>query len=179
MSANINLLLHRDEELLKQKNRIKGFNLAAVLSLVGVGLISISIFLLTQSVAIEASSATKDQENILRKIFQFQNRQIKLFIVNNRVENIDKIMKTKKDLSKTTGSLLAKVPDGLSVNNFEITDKEVILTGKSESLAVIGELINNLTDMVRKNEIIKSLTLSSLALEQSSGVYTVSVKSEL
>lgn len=176
MSTNINLLLHADEKSLKQKKRIKILNLAAVVSLVSVGLISLSIFILTQ--AINSSSVRKDQEDISRLMSQFQDRQAKLFVLNNRIENISKILKIKKDLSKITGSLLVKIPSSMSIDNFEVNDKSIIITGQSKSLSVIGEFINNFTDMVRKKEIIKSLTLNSLALDLSKNAYQISIKSE-
>ena len=76
-------------------------------------------------------------------------------------------------------SLLTRVPVDLSVTDFELDDKSVIITGQSKSLFTIGEFINNLADMVRKKEIIKSLTLTSLSLNDVVGAYEVSVKSEL
>jgi len=177
MNTNINLLIHKDEESLKQKKRIRSFYFVAIVSMIVVGLISLSIFLLIQIV--NSTSVKKDQEDTMRKISQFQNLQAKLFIINNRVEDIDKIMKTRKDLSKITSGLLAKIPSELSVGDFEVSDQTFILTGQSSSLVAIGELINNLTDMVRNKEIIKSLTLSSLTLEGIGEGYTVSIKSDL
>jgi len=177
MNTNINLLLHRDEELLKQKKKVKIFNFIAVVSLIIVGLISLSIFLLIQIT--NSSSVKKDQDDILKRISQFQNKQLKLFILNKRVESISKVMKARKDLAKITSGLLAKIPGELFIENFEASSQTVTLTGKSSSLMVIGELINNLTNMVRNKEIIKSLTLNSLSLERDSNIYTVSMESEL
>lgn len=177
MNTSINLLLHRDEELLREKKKFRILNFVIAASLIGVGLISLSIFLLTQ--AVNSSSVKKDEADILKKISQFENKQIKLFIVNNRVENIDKIIKAKKDLSKTASDLLAKIPENLLVDSFEVSDAMVIITGRSKSLFTIGEFINNLTDMVSKKEIIKSLTLNSLVLDGVGNSYTVSIKSEL
>lgn len=177
MNANINLILRTDEQSSKRKKRIKILNFIAFASLIGIGLVSLSIFILIQ--AINLSSVKKAQEDVLQKMSQFQNRQAKLFVLNNRVENIGKILETRKDLSKTMNGLLAKIPGQLSVDNFEVDDKSVIISGQSRSLSVIGEFINNLTDMVRKKEIIKSLTLSSLILDENRNTYQVSVKSEL
>lgn len=177
MSTNINLLLRTDEESLKRKKRIKILNVAAVVSLISVGLISLVLFILIQ--AVNPASIKKEQENILGRMSQFQDRQIKLFILNNRVENIDKILKIRKDISRTMSGLLAKIPSGLSIEDFEVDDKSVIIAGQSRSLFIIGEFINNLTDMVRNKEIIKSLTLNSLTLNESKNAYQISIKSEL
>ena len=177
MSTNINLLLRTDEESLKQKRRIKILNFTAVASLIGVGLISLGIFILIQIVNPE--SLKKEQEDMLGRISQFQNRQVKLFVLNNRVENIEKILKIRKDLSKAMNGLLAKIPSNFSIDTFEIDDKMVIIAGQSNSLFTIGEFINNLTDMVHNKEIIKSLMLNSLVMDEGKNTYQISVKSEM
>jgi hypothetical protein len=177
MSVNINLLLRTDEESLKRKKRVKVFNFVAIASLIGVGLISLGIFISIQ--VIDPGSIRKEQADVLKKISALQGRQAKLFALNNRVENIDKIMTTRRDFSRIMSSLLTKIPGNLSVGNFVIDDKAVVIVGQSKSLAVIGEFINNLTDMVRKKEIIKSLTLNSLSLDEGKSAYFVSITSGL
>lgn len=177
MNTNINLLLRTDEESLKRKKRIKILNFAGAASLIGVGIMSLIIFISIQ--AVNSTGIRKEQEDILMKMSQFQSRQAKLFLLNNRVENIDKILKIRKDLPKTTSGLLAKIPVSLSIDNFEADSNSVIITGQSRSLFAIGEFINNLTDMVYKKEIIKSLTLNSLTFDDGKNVYQISVKSEL
>ena len=176
MNTDINLLLRTDEESSEEKKRIKLLNLIAIASLMAVGLISLGIFVLTQ--IINSPSVKKDQENTLTLMSQFQNRQTKLFVLNNRVENISRILKIRKDLSKVANSLLAKIPNNLSIDDFEVSDKTVIISGQSKSLFTIGELINNLTDMVRKKEIIKSLILNSLTLDLGRNTYQISVRSD-
>jgi len=177
MSTDINLLLRTNEESLKRKKRIKILNFAAIASLICIGLVSLIIFILIQTA--NPTAIKKEQEDVLGKISQFQDRQSKLFILNNRIENINKILKTRKDLSKTMNELLAKMPSNLSINNFEINNASIIIAGQSKSLYTIAEFINNLTDMVYRKEIIKSLTLNSLVLDAGSKTYQVSVKSDL
>lgn len=177
MSANINLLLHTDGETLRRQKRVKILNFVAVMLLIGVGATSLIIFLLIQ--VVNPSGVKKEQEDILKKISQFQSKQVKLFILNNRVENIEKIMAKRKDLSKATNILLAKTPTGILIEDLEIDGKTVVMTASSTSLWAIGELISNLTDMVKKREIIISLTLNSLVFDENKNIYEVSVKSEL
>lgn len=177
MNANINLLLRTDEESLRRKKRIKIFNLAAGISLMSVGLISLFMFISIK--AADSSSVRSEQESVLKKLSQFQDRQAKLFILNDRTENIDKILKIRKDISETMNSLLTKAPGSLSIDNFQADEKSIIITGQSRSLLAIGEFINSLTEMVRKKEIIKSLTLNSLILDEDKNAYRVSISSEL
>jgi len=176
MSADINLLLNTNDESLKRKKTVKILSFVAVVSLMGIGIISLIIFLLIQ--VINPLSIKKEQDEILRKISQLQGRQAKLFIVNNRINNITEILKKRRDLPKIANMFLKKTPNKLSIGNLEIDDKVISLTAKSASLSVIGELINNLTDMVRQKEI-ASLTLNSLSFDESTNDYQVSIKGEL
>jgi hypothetical protein len=177
MSTNINLLVHADGETLEQNKRKKLLNIIAFSLLLGVGLISFGVMMLTQ--AINIKSIKNEQQSILRKISKNQSKQAKLYIANNRVENIEKIMEVREIVSKVTNGLLEKIPSELVIDNFEIGEKSVVIMGTSKSLLVVGEFIDKLTDMVRKKDIIKSLTLTSLALDLGSGSYKISVKTEL
>jgi hypothetical protein len=177
MSANINLLLHTDEESLKREKRVKTLNFVAVGFLIVIGSISLCLFILIKVMNLE--SIKKEQGSVLVKMSKFQSRQIKLFVLNNRIENIDKILKMRKDLSKITNGLIAKVPGQFFIDRLESDNKSVTISGQSMSLSTIGEFIDNLTDMARKKEIIKSLTLNSLILDQNGNTYQISVKSDL
>ncbi|MBI2613410.1 MAG: hypothetical protein HYW62_01435 [Candidatus Levybacteria bacterium] len=177
MNTNINLLLRADEETLKRLRRVKRFNFIAITSLIGVGSLSLLLFLLIQ--IINPSSVRTQQNEIREKISKLQDRQAKLFVLNNRINNIEKILQRRIDLSYVNNSLLAKIPGRLFIEDLEIDDKAVVMTAQSTSLSAIGELINNLTDMVRKKEIIKSLTLSTLLFDESKNSYQVSVEAEL
>lgn len=177
MNANINLLLHANEDVLRREKKLKLLNLVAGIFIATVGLVSLAVFILIQ--IFNPEPIIKQQQEISKQISLLQDRQLKLVILNNRIENIDKILSIRRDLSKATNSLLAKVPSQLSIDNFEIDEKGAVVSGQSGSLSVIGQFIANFTDMVRKKEIIKSLTLTSLTLDEGKNTYLVSIKSEL
>lgn len=177
MSTNINLLLRIDEASLKRKKRIKILNFIAFMLLIGVGVISLIIFLLIQITNVP--SIKQEQDDIIRKISQSQDKRAKLFIVNSRINSVQEILGKRKDLSKTINTMLEKIPNRLSVEGLEIDDKVISLRAESASLFVIGEFIDNLTDMVRKKEIISSLTLDSLVFDEKKNSYQVSIRSEL
>ncbi len=177
MNTNINLLLHTNEESLRRLKRVKKLNFIAVMFLVGVGCLSLLTFLSTQ--IINPSGIKREQNGVIEKISQFQDRQAKLFVLNNRINNIEKILEKRIDLPKALNALLAKTPGRLFIEDLEVDDKTVIMTAKSTSLLAIGELINNLTDMVRKKEIIRSLTLSTLVFDEAKNFYQVSIKADL
>lgn len=177
MNTNINLLLQTSEESLRRLKRVKILNLIAVMFLIGVGGISLITFLSTQ--IINPSAILKEQQDVIEKISQFQDRQTKLFVLNNRINSIEKVLEKRIDLPQVTNALLAKTPSRLFIEDLEIDDKTVIMTAKSTSLLAIGELINNLTDMVHKKEIIRSLTLNTLVFDENKNSYQVSIEADL
>lgn len=177
MNTNINLLLGKDDESVKRLKKVKILNFVAFMSLMGIGLASLIIFLLIQ--VINPSSIQKEQDEVLRKISQLQEKKAKLVIINDRINSIAEILEKRKNLSKTANTLLAKTPNKLLIENVEINDTVISLTAQSNSLAQIGEFINNLTDMVRKKEIINSLVLNTLAFDESKNSYAVSIKADL
>lgn len=177
MNANINLLLYKDEEELKRKKRIRNFNFIALLFLIGAGVLSAGIFVMNQ--AANVGSLKTQQQDVLKKISKFRDQKIKLMVINNRTENIDKILKKRIDFPKITSSLLARMPGEISIVNFEIENGIVTISGESKSILAISELMDNLTDMVRNKETIKSLTLNSLVLDYDRNTYNISVESEL
>lgn len=177
MSSDINLLLSKDEQEIRRLGRVKTLNFAAVMTLIGVGLISLFIFILIQT--INFPSIKKEQDDVLRKISQLKNIEAKLFIRDNRINNIAEIFDKRKDLSKVTSAFLAKIPIRLFVESLEVDDKIVSMTASSTSLSSIGEFINNLTDMVRKKEMIKSLTINTLVFDEIKNSYQIVVKSDL
>ena len=176
MSTNINLLVRTDKETARHKKRVRLFNFAAIVSLIVVGLVYFGIAVLIQ--VVNPGSIEKEHQDLLGKMAKLQNREKTLFTLNNRIENIEKIMKASDTISTKANSLFAKIPNQLSLDNFELDNKSVIIVGQSNSLSAIGEFISNLTDMARKKEVIKSLTLNSLNLDADKNIYNISVRSE-
>lgn len=177
MSIDINLLSSKDSELVKRQKRVKLFNIIAVTFSLIVVAVSLTIFVMIQIT--NPLSLKKEQDDVASKISLLRDRQVNLFIINNRVLNIEEVLNKRKDLSKEIGSIFAKIPQRVIVEELKMDRKLIFLTASSASLYSIGELINNLTDMVRKKEIIQSLKLNSLIVDTDKNIYSVSLEAEL
>jgi len=177
MSTDINLVSRIDEESLRRARRGKVFNLIAIMFLVIVGLIAFIIF--TQIKAINLQSIRDEQSKVLEEMSKFQAQQVKLLLLNNRVENIDSILNTRKNIPSVVDGLLAKIPENFLIVELNVDGDSAIVSGKSTSLSTIGELIDTMANMARKKEIIKSLTLTSLAFKKDDSNYYISLKSDL
>lgn len=177
MNTNINLLLKQDDESLKQQKKVKLSNFIAVIFLIVTGMTSLIVFLLIQLT--DVSSIKKKHLDVAGKISDAQDKQARLFILNDRISNILEILDKRHDLSSVMSSILAKTPNNILVENMEIDYNVISMTVHSNSLFTIGEFINNLTDMVRKKDKINSLTLNSLVFDENKNSYTASIKSEM
>lgn len=175
--SDINLILPKNQESLKREKRIKLFNSIALVCLIIIGLTSIIIFLLIQSLNIP--SIKQQQGDVLKQMSQFQSKQAKLLVLSDRINNIQNILDKRKDLSSVTNIILERMPNQLSIDSLEMDEKTISITASSTSLFSIGEFINNLTGMVKNKEFITSLTLDSLVFDDSKNSYQVSVSSDL
>jgi hypothetical protein len=186
MSNDINLLVRNDKKLLKEQGKIKIFRLIAIGSLVVLILISVIIPILNQQLS--NSSIEKDREAILSEMLPFREKEAKLNVVNNRIENISKVLSKRVDVYEIVNKILGIVPNEILVEGIEFTERKMTIKLSSESLVPVDSLINNLVDIAitkeslvpvdkktKRKEIIKGLSLDSLEMIESVGRYNVSI----
>ncbi|MBI2028731.1 MAG: hypothetical protein HYT07_03940 [Candidatus Levybacteria bacterium] len=177
MNTNINLVLPQDKDFLEQQKKIRIANIIAISSPIMIGIVSLIVFLFTQS--INPTGIKRQQEDTMSQISELQDRSIKLSIINNRLDNISGLLKNRGDLSESINSLLSIMPIEIAIQNLEIDNKRLTLTVSSTSLRAIDELINNLIAMAEKREVISSISLGTLTFDDSGNSYSVSLTSDL
>lgn len=175
MSNDINLLVKKDKKLLKEQNKLKVFRLIAVGLLVVLLLISASVFLLNQQLSSASSEIEKDRESVLTELKPFSEKEAKIIIVNNRIENISKVLNKRVDVYKIINTLLGQSPEGILIDSLEFTEKKISVKVSSGSLESVDGFINNLVDMAKRKEIIRVLTLDSLDMTELARTYRVSI----
>lgn len=175
MSNNINLLVKKDKKLLKEQSRLKTFRLIAIGSLLTLLLVSLSIFLLNQKLSNSSIKIEKDRESVLVEMKPFREKEAKLNVVNNRIDNIAKVLNKRIDVYKILNTLLGQASDGILIDSLEFTEKKISIEVSSGSLEPVDGLINNLVDMAKRKEIVKSLTLESLNASSLTEDYKVSI----
>lgn len=177
MINDINLLVGKDVNYLRQKKLLSLVRLVAFVSLGIVALLSVIAFFLNSQFS---PTLVKNQEDtVLQSLSALSKKQAKLFIVNNRIANITNILNSRVDYYKILSVIMGKIPTEVSTDRIEIDKKKISLTISSNSLVPINTLINNFVDMVRKKEIITSLTLNSLTLSVKTGKYSISLDASL
>lgn len=172
MSKNINLVLKEETEVLKRKRRIKVFRLVSAALLLLVLLMALSIYLLNLRAA--PSTIDKDKDALLSQLLPLREKEGKLKVVNDRVNNITSALNARRDVYKIVNTLLEEVSGGIKLDNLEFSQQLVAIKVSSDSLLLVDELINNLIDMARRKEIISILILNSLDLT-AAGEYSVSI----
>ena len=173
MSSDINLVVKKDKNLLKEQSKLKAFRLAAAGSLAALFLISALILILNQQLS--DNSIEKDREAILSEMLPFGEKEAKLNVINNRIDNISKVQNKRVDVYKIIDTLLGKIPEGMSVDSLEFAEKKISIKVSSGSLVPVDGFFNNLIDMAKRKEIIKSLSLESLDALELEGSYKVSI----
>src|SRR3989338_9213399 len=98
MNENINLLVKKDHNVLKEQKKLKVFRLIAGGFLVALLLTSLAIYLL--NLQLSNTSLDEDRESALSDILPFRKKEAKFSIVNNRIDNISKVLDKKLDVSK-------------------------------------------------------------------------------
>lgn len=172
MSKNINLVLKEQTEVLKRKRRIKVSRLVSAALLLLVLLMSLSIYLLNLRAA--PSTIDKDKDALLNQLLPLREKEGKLKVVNDRVNNISSALNVRRDVYKIVNTLLEEVPGAIELDNLEFTEGLVAIKVSSDSLLLVDELINNLIDMARRKEMISILILNSLDAT-AAGEYSVSI----
>lgn len=176
MNTNINLVPPKSREYLEKQRREKIVNIFATTFPIIVGVISLIIFLVTQ--AVNPISIKKQQDETINKIAKLQDRKIKLFIVNDRLDNISLLLEGRRNFADNINAFLSRMPADVSLDNLEVDNKQIILTASSISLRSIDEFINNLIKLAEKKEVVQTLFLYELTFEEGKNKYLVSLKSE-
>lgn len=177
MINDINLLVGKDANYLRQKKLLSLARIIAFTTLGIVAVLSVIVFFLNSQFSL--ASVKSQEDAVLQNLSSFSKKQAKLFIVNNRITNIATILNRRADYYKILSLILNRVPAEVSINRIEIDKKKISLTVSSNSLSPINILINNFVDMVRKKETITSLVLNSLTLNAKTGRYSISLDASL
>ena len=175
MSDDINLIVKKDRNLLKEQSKLKVFRLIAIGSLLTILLISLSIFLLNQKLSNTSAEIEKDRESVLVEMEPFRKKEAKIIIVNDRIDNITKVLNKRMDVYKILNTILGKIPDGILVDSLEFTKIKISINITSVSLIPIDVFFNDLIEMAKRKEIVKSLTLESLDASSLTGSYKISL----
>ncbi len=161
----------------KKDKRLNGLRRVAIVLICLVGLVSIFAFIL--NLASPLNSIKKQQDLALASINAKQQTAVKIAIINERVSSISKIYKDRPDFTQVLNLVLSKVTSDMTTSGLNIDESSVTVTLSSPSLLPLNNFLNSLIDSAKKSDEIKSVSLDSLSVSDSSLSYLMSVKIQL
>ena len=171
MTKDINFLTIKNIQKKKARKGLRNVRVAAILSLILVVLLSAALFYLNRK--IYPQSLKNERDSLLKGLSVLHNREAKLAISSNRIENISELLNKRVDYSKIVSKFFEKKPSQINIDSLRIDKKTILLTISSNSLEPINEFIDGLIELGQKKEI-TVLLLDSLSLSEASGTYSVS-----
>jgi len=173
MSNYINLIQNKDEEVTKEKKKIKILNFIAISFLTIIVLCAVIIFIISTQFSL--SSIKRDQNAAIFGISQLKSKAGKLLIVNDRIKGITEILNKRKDYSIVSNSLLGLIPQGVVVKAFSLDKDSVKISVSSSSLSSINTFLNALVSFSSQKKIIRNLVMEGIIVNTKTGQYTLSI----
>ena len=176
MSNDINLILVREGQSAKKKKRIKLFNNIGLGFLTITALISITFFLLNTVTSLP--SIRKDQAATAGNIALLKQKTSKLLMINDRLKNIYKVTKKRKNLSPIVGFFVGETAS-LTTNVLEVDKNSVFITVTSDSLLDENNFLDKVMESSSKKQLIKDLMIDSLSVDEKRGKYSLSLRAKV
>lgn len=176
MTKNINFLTILNSDAKKSKKGIKLARILAICSLILVVLLSVLVHYLNRMVYPQALKT--ERASLLKSLSSLRSKEAKLSVVANRTENASELISKRVDYSKIISKFFQKKPSEINVDSLRMDKKTIILTFSSNSLLPINEFIDGLIELGREKAI-SLLVLDSLSISESTGIYSVSLTSNL
>lgn len=193
MIKDINFLAVKNKSQARRQKGLLIIRVIAVLFLIVLGFSTGLAYYLSSS--IYPKSLKKEQDSLTQTLNSLRTKQVKLTVINNRLNTVSEILSKRSSISdKTSGQepegsrkdnyskIISKfsesIPEGVTMDNFKADKDSIILSFSSNSLLPIEILVDNLVALGRE-KVISFLTLDSLSLNQGSGTYLLSLKASL
>lgn len=176
MNSDINLVSSKTQQVEAELKRIKALKIAAISSLAVVGLISILLFIIT--VTLPVSSVKKNQEQTLSNISALHEKLTKYTLIDNRVNNIEGIINSRKDYTKLLNTLLDKLPPDLTVDSMIIDAGTFTFVVSAQSLTPIDNFIEDVRILGNKENLIKNLSIQSLIVNAGGAKYILTLQAD-
>lgn len=177
MNSDINLVLEKNQKDLLLKKRAKIFRNTAVISLSVISFLSVVLFILASTSSL--SSIKKSESSVLQNIAFLHKKSIKLYFLNDRVNNISKILIKRKDYTKAVDAVLSQIPDTATPTIFQIDKDGMTLKITSKSLVPINKFMDGFIELSQTKKIIKDLIISALTLDKQTETYSLLVKAKI
>ncbi len=177
MNSNINLISTTSGDLELKHKRLLIARILAVISLSVVALLSVVIFILTAQIPI--ATIKNNESSTLNDISYLHAKSAKLYLADDRVNNISNIIATRKTYSDTVNKITKLMPSDLSIDAFSIDSSKIIMTVSGSSLLSVSQFLDSYVAFGNTGKIINKVIVNSLVLNVKSGRYSLSITASL
>jgi competence protein ComGC len=139
--------------------------------------VSILIFVLNLTLPLE--SVKKEQTQTVANISLLHKKLATYVLITDRVKNISNILSQRGNYIPQANEVLGKIPDSISVNEFDIQAGKISISVSSDSLIPINKFIDDMVSFGEKGKVIKDLIIQGLSLDSNSGKYSLSMKASV
>ena len=177
MNNGINIVSNKNSQIERELRILNILRFTAVSMLVTIALSSIIIFVV--SVQIPLSALRQEENSTIARISQLHKKLATYYLIKDRINNINTLMSTRKDYTKSLKPVLAMVSGDLTVDDLDVEEDVITLTVSGNSLVGINTIINDLIASSESKKYISNVTISSLNLNTTAGRYSVTFEADL
>lgn len=175
MSNSINLLT--DKKTNKRLSVV--FTKLGTLRFIAVSLlflVSASSIILFSLIAISPLPTLQNQEKTASFTLSQQQGDIaKIMLVNERTDTISQILSKRQSFDTVIDTVRSKMPAGITVTAFTVTDGNISVTVSSRSLALLDQFLNKLIQATNEKKDFSRVTLADLSIDNDSFLMKVNL----
>lgn len=177
MNNSINLLRTESKGNSKRRKTTYILKIISLIFIFFVGLISIVLFVLNSRISI--SSVKNEEAVVLQNIAGQKDRLSKYYLLSNRLNGIEEILKERKNYTDVLNALISQIPQDTEVGSLEIDKGDISLSVNSSSLIPINKFLNNMMDLSINKHVIRNMTIESLTIDSKTGKYSLAIKAKI
>ncbi|MEX2007560.1 MAG: hypothetical protein WD992_02190 [Candidatus Levyibacteriota bacterium] len=177
MNNDINLVSSDAEGSDKETKRLESFRLIATILIVGVGFISVLLFVLNR--LFSPAGIVKEQEQVATNITLAGEKHAKLTVLTQRLNDISSLLSKRTDYDIVLNEILAKSGGSVSIASLAVDKQKLSMIVSADSLISTNEFIGGLKSMVQEKKFLKNVIVNSLSLNNRASNYTLTLEIEL
>lgn len=170
--TDINLIKRESTHVAAKRLRI--LRIVSLFAALVVVLSSVVLFVATRQASLEPIK--QEQNALLQNISLLQERAAKLNFLNDRVRNVESIIKERKNYTGAVSIILENLPSNVSTSSLTLSEEDMLLTVTSSSLASINEFLNTTIAVSEENHLLRDLTIESLTSQERQYILTLKAK---
>lgn len=175
--SEINLVSKQKERITKLKKRVKLLRIIAFFCLIFVFTSSIFVFFIKLSSPL--LSLQNQEKTLSANIDSSKQKIAKLFIVNDRLQNIESLLSKRANFNGTINAIVQQKPVDLSMTSLTVNKKNVSIKASSMSLTAINNFMDSLVVFAADKKMFNKITLENLSIDTEANQYVFSIKADL